>query len=141
MRFRNVGERVSLCTIWLPIQCKGAINIICFQNLQRRLFTFPFLSNSLLSFLPPPLPPFIFLEPHLQLIEVPRLGVESEMHLPAYATATQDLSHICDLHYSSGQLWILNPLNEARDRTCILMDTSWVHNSLSHNENSDSVSK
>ena len=23
------------------------------------------------------------------------------------------------------QCWILNPLSEARDRTCILMDTSW----------------
>ena len=31
---------------------------------------------------------------------------------------------------------ILNPLREARDRTCILMDPSQVHYLLSHNGNS-----
>ena len=32
-----------------------------------------------------------------------RLGVKCELQLPAYttATATPDLSHICDLHHSS----------------------------------------
>ena len=40
------------------------------------------------------------------------------------ATATRDLSHDCDLHHSSWQCQILNPLDEARDRTYILMDTS-----------------
>ena len=50
-------------------------------------------------------------------MEVPRLGVESELQLPAYATATatRDLSRICDLHHSSRKYWILNPLSEARD--------------------------
>ena len=48
-------------------------------------------------------------------MEVPRLGVESELQRPAYttATATQDLSHVCDLHHSSWQRRILNPLNKA----------------------------
>ena len=32
--------------------------------------------------------------------------------------------------------WILNPLSEARDWTCIFMDNSQVHNPLSHNGNS-----
>ena len=61
-------------------------------------------------------------------MEVPRLGVESELQLPAYttATATWDLSHVWDLHHSSWQHWILNPLHEARDWTCILMDPSGV---------------
>ena len=31
------------------------------------------------------------------------------------------------LHHSSGQCQILNPLSKARDRTCILRDSSWVH--------------
>ena len=50
-------------------------------------------------------------------MEVPRLGVEFELHLPAYtsATAMRDLSHICDLHCSSWQCWILDLLSEARD--------------------------
>ena len=58
-------------------------------------------------------------------MEIPRLGVASELQLPAYATATatamQDLSQVCNLHHSSQQHWILNPLSEARDRTQILM--------------------
>ena len=58
-----------------------------------------------------------FLGPHLGHMEMPRLGVDSELQLPAYTTATAmlDLSHICDLHHSSRQCWILNPLSEARD--------------------------
>ena len=69
---------------------------------------------------------FVFLGPHLWHTEVPRLGVESELQLPAYATATaaQDLSCICDLHHSSWQCRILNPLSEARDGTQVLMDPS-----------------
>ena len=54
-----------------------------------------------------------------------------------------------DLHHSHSntrselhsqlQLWqyqLLNPLSKARDQTCILMDTNWVLNLLSHNGNS-----
>ena len=37
-----------------------------------------------------------------------------------------DLSCICDLHHSSWQRWILNPLGEARDPTCNLMETSQI---------------
>ena len=35
-------------------------------------------------------------------------------------------SHVCDLNHSSRQCQILNPLSRARDRTCILVDTSWI---------------
>ena len=81
---------------------------------------------------------FCFLELYLQHREVPRLGVELELQLPAYAiaTATQDLSCLCDLHHSSQRRGILNPLSEARDQTCILMGISWVCNSLRHNGDS-----
>ena len=52
-------------------------------------------------------------------MEIPRLGVYSELQLPAYATATAtpDLSYVCDRHHSSRQHQILNPLSEAGDRT------------------------
>ena len=61
-------------------------------------------------------------------MEVPRLGVKSELQLPAYTTGTarHDPSHLFKLHPSSQQHQILNPLSGARDRTCILMDTSGV---------------
>ena len=61
-------------------------------------------------------------------MEVPRLGVKSELQLPAYARATAmlDLSQVCGLHHSSWQRWILNPLSTARDQTCILMDTRQI---------------
>ena len=66
-----------------------------------------------------------FLGPHPGHMEFPRVGVKWELQLPAYtrATATVDPSCICDIHHSSGQRWISDPLSEARDRTCILMDT------------------
>ena len=56
-------------------------------------------------------------------MEVPRLGVELELQLLAYTTATamQDASCILWQH------WILNPLSGARDQTHILMHPSRVH--------------
>ena len=66
-----------------------------------------------------------FLGLHLQHMEVPRLGVKLEPHLPACITASamQDPSHIWDLYHSSWQCWILNPLSHDRDLTGILMGT------------------
>ena len=71
-------------------------------------------------------------------MDVPRLEVGSELQLLAYTTATEtpDPSHICDLCHSLWQVWVLNPLSEARDQTCILTDANWVLNSLSHKRNS-----
>ena len=47
-----------------------------------------------------------------------------ELQLPAYATATamRDPSCICNLHHSSGQCQILNPLSEAR----VEPTSSWI---------------
>ena len=72
---------------------------------------------------------FAFLGPYPQHMEMPRLGVESELLLLPYArdTATPDLSHICNLHHSSWQRQVLNPLSGARDPTLIFMHTSQVH--------------
>ena len=69
---------------------------------------------------------FCFLGWHPQHVEVFRLGLKSELQLQAYtiATAMQDLSLIFDLHHSSQQGWILNPLIKAGNRTHIIMDTS-----------------
>ena len=62
-------------------------------------------------------------------MEIPRLGVEWELQLPVYttATATPNVSGILQ------QRWILSPLSQARDQTHILMNTSQVLNRLSLN--------
>ena len=81
---------------------------------------------------------FCFLGPHPRHMEVPKRGIKLELQLLPYttATATPEPRPVCDLHHSSWQHWILNPLSEAGDRTCILMVTS--HNSfpLHHSRNS-----
>ena len=71
---------------------------------------------------------FSFLGPYLWHMEVPRLGVKSELQLLVYATATatQDPSCICDVHHSSQQHQIPNQMSEVRDWTWILRDTSWI---------------
>ena len=56
------------------------------------------------------------LGPHPWHMEVPRLGVESELLLLAYTTVTamQDPGCTCDPHHSSQQSQILNPQSKAR---------------------------
>ena len=73
-------------------------------------------------------------------MKFPRLGVELEPSPLAYttATATPDPSRFCDLHRSLRQCPILNPLREARDRTCLIMSTRWFLNLLSRNGTSGS---
>ena len=84
-------------------------NLIVFSSLSHVLFFFFFL---------------VFLGVYPQHMEVPRLRVASELQLLAYTTATAmwDPSRVCDLHHSSQQCQILNPLSAARDGTRILMD-------------------
>ena len=86
------------------------------------------------SYFPPPIPPhtlfflsFLGLQPWH--VEVPRLGVESELQLQAYTTATAmpDPSRNCKLHHSSWQHQILSPLGKARGKTQNLMLTSQIH--------------
>ena len=71
---------------------------------------------------------FCFLGPHPQHIEVPRLGVELELQLPAYTptTAAWGPGHVWNLHHSSRPRWILNPLSEARAQTYVLMDAGQI---------------
>ena len=53
------------------------------------------------------------------------IGAEAEAC--AIATTMPDPSCICGLHCNSRQCQILNPVSKVRDRTHILMDTSWIH--------------
>ena len=66
----------------------------------------------------------VFLGPHPRHMEVPRPGVQSELQLPAYvtATATPDPSCVCDLLHSSQQRQILNP----QARPGIKPASSWM---------------
>ena len=63
---------------------------------------------------------FLILRPHLQ-------------HMHSQARGWIGAAAVT---YSSQRCQILNPLSKARDWTCILMDTSWVCNLLSHSGNS-----
>ena len=65
--------------------------------------------------------------------------MDSELGRLATATAMPDPGHVCDLYLSLWQHQSPNPLTEARDQTCILTDTSWVLNPLSHSGNSTNV--
>ena len=65
---------------------------------------------------------FLFLGLHLWHVEVPGLGIESELQLQAYsiATAMPDLSCVCNLCSSVWQHQVHNPRSNAKDRSCIL---------------------
>ena len=89
-------------------------------NLDRSLY---FLSLFIYLFI------YCFLGPHPRHMEVPRLVIQLELQLPACttATATQDPSQVYDLHHSSWQRQILNPLSEARGQTWNLMVPNRIH--------------
>ena len=71
---------------------------------------------------------FVFLGLLPLHMEVPRLGVQLELYLLAYAraAATWGLSHVCNLDHRSQQRQILNPLSEARDQTRNLIVTTRI---------------
>ena len=81
----------------------------------------------------------LFLGPQVWPMDLPRLGVESELQLPAYTTAaateTPDQSRVCDLPHSSRQHQILNPQSQAWDWTGVLMDAGHLF-PLRHDWNS-----
>ena len=93
----------------------GSLTLHATRELHKLVFLFLNYNNIILLFRVVPV-----------AYEVPRLGVKSELQPQAYATATAtwDLSHVCDLHHSSGQRRILNPPSEARDRVHVLTDTT-----------------
>ena len=78
---------------------------LCVERSSLRLFSEelqPCLWLLLFSFV------FRFLGLHPSHMEVPRLGAESDLQLPAYTTATavRDLIHLCSPHHSSWQCQI-----------------------------------
>ena len=72
---------------------------------------------------------FVFLLwPYLQHLEVPCLGIKLELQLPPMPQPQHNMGsepHLQPTLQLDGH-WILNPLNEARDQTYILMDTMSV---------------
>ena len=55
-----------------------------------------------------------------------RIKLERQLLANPTAIATPYPNCVCDLHHSSCQCQIHHPLSEARDQTCILMDTSQI---------------
>ena len=58
----------------------------------------------------------------------PKAFGSSQARSPVRAAAAGLHHSHSNLHRSSRQHWILNPLSKARDQTCVLMDTNQVHN-------------
>ena len=44
----------------------------------------------------------------------------------SHSHSNEGYSFVCDLHHIPWQPRILNPLSEARDQTCVLMDPSQI---------------
>ena len=130
---RKISELRKWHFLWKSVQVSNGRGILkTWQDLVRNIWKYMCINLfSYFLFL------FCFLGPEMWHMEVPRLGGGSELQLQAYTTATAtDTSHLCDLHHSSWQCWILNPLSKTRDQTRILMVTSQVLNPLSYNRNS-----
>ena len=112
----NIGIEVSGSQLSIPLGCVARNRIAgSYSNSGFNSFFF------FLSFC-------YFFGPLPRHMEVPRLGVQSELQPPAYtrATATRDPSRVCNLHHSSRQRRILNPLSKGRDRTRNLMVPSRI---------------
>ena len=84
-----------------------------------------------------------FVHRHPQHMQVSRLGVKSEQQLLAHDTATAmpNPRLICNLHHSSRQCQILNPLSETRDQICIFMGTSQTVSAEPHGNSSHLIFK
>ena len=67
---------------------------------------------------------FCFLGSYLQHMKVPWLGIESELQAQPHQHRIRAASGIYITgHSNTGSF---NPLSKARDRTCMIMDTSWT---------------
>ena len=80
---------------------------------------------------------FVFLGPHPWHMDIPRLGVESELQLLAYATARAmaDLSHICNPHHCLQPCWIFLSTEQGQGLNLHPVYTGWILNPLIHNGN------
>ena len=103
-----IKMEASHLLLWVDLRSLGVCLFVCL------FFVFVFV--------------FCFLGLHPWHMKVPRLGVELELQLLAYTTATAkpDLSLVYNLHHSSRQCQILNPLSEATDQTCNLTAPRWI---------------
>ena len=130
MTFCEDGNVLFLqCLTWQPLTTCGywvlkmwLVQQIEYSTLFHFYLTFFFFFFFLFFFV------FFFFLAHTHGMEVSRLDVKLELHLLAHATAIAipDMSHVFNLHHSSLQHQIFNPLSKARDGTHILMDTSCV---------------
>ena len=114
----GIGMKSYESKSWLVIKISKVQGQSAYRN-QKQDLTKTFKSHKLTLFFI-----LVILELPLQHMEIPRLKVKLELQLQAYttATATCDPSHVCDLHHSSQQHQILNPLR----RPGIEPASSWI---------------
>ena len=116
---------LNVSTIEWQKQSKRIHQLIVFCVLFGYKFLHSYLTRGLFLFFSFLFLCFVFLVPHPQHMEVPSLGVESELQLLAYTTATVTPDSNLVRH-SSWQRWILNSLSKARDQTCNLIVPSQI---------------
>jgi len=100
----------------LPLQqlscCSWILNLLCHNrnSLYKRSFFFFFFFFFAISWAAPV-----------------AYGGSQDRGLIGAVAASLCQSHVCNLHHSSQQHWIINPLSKGRDRTCNLMVPSRIH--------------
>ena len=108
-------------------------NKLLTKSSPRKLMQQSIMKIFLLFFLPSFLPSFlsfflffIFLEPHPRHMKVPRLGVTSELWLPAYTTAMQvwPVTYTKTYWNTRSLIHWARPGIKPASQTCILMDAS-----------------
>ena len=90
MLYQDLGQKSVCVCVCVCVRARARVSILVFSLLRGEGLSF-------VCF-------FVFLGPLPWHMEIPRLGVQSELKPPAYttATATPDLSRVCDLHHSQG---------------------------------------
>ena len=116
----------SLPSFSLPFLKLGSVGVVVLQAAQKE---WPLFGRRWRSPLPfpeawPCVGPFLFLR--ASPMAHGSSQAKGQVRTAAAATATQDLSHSCDLCHSLPRWGILNPLSNARHWTYILMDTCRV---------------
>ena len=123
--------------LWCLLSASSEEIPVCMINLIRTMDPSICRTTSVFSFFSSFSFFILFRAMHLRHVEVPRLGVGSELQQPvSTATAMPDLSHFCNLHHSSWQHRIVYPYERGQGSNPHPHEQQLGSLPLSHNRNS-----